>query len=165
MSSFTAPLKYEPTGRRTDDGSKWRSFFGDNWVGLMWGQPIVRLAEEVTYRFPLPDTLQYADIHVPAGFECDLGTAPGPIGYFIRFLETVGAIPKTLNIAAVVHDRLWAWADNQPLEDQEHAYWFSDVVFHKLLKELGNPGWWAAIVYTTVRTAGNLKVLLRKLNK
>lgn len=166
MSSFhSAGFKYEMTGRRTDDGSGWRKFFGENPVGHFWGRPIVRITEGFTFK--LGDYAHpFYEHTIPAGFECDLGTAPGPLKLIVALLVKLGLIKENLDMVATLHDDMWGKADKvtDPV-DQMICYHISDLVFYQANLVRGQPEWYAKTVYNIVRVVGRLKLFSRKLIK
>lgn len=143
-----------PTTRRTDDGSLWRNVFGNNPVGLFWGQPIYRLVEPMSYSTP------NLSITVGAGFETDLGTIPGIFGWIVGGLEKLRLI-KRMDKCAILHDYLWAVADSA--KNQRAAYKNADDIFLDALLSEGQPAWYAYLAYGVVRAVAELKLFFRKL--
>lgn len=148
-------LTYIPTGRRTDDGSWWRKTFGNTRFGLYWGRPIVRTSSALTYTGPT------TSVTVPKGFECDLGTLPGPLGALVRLCVRLRIIPEPLAVAAVLHDYLWALADGA--DNPSQAYREADALFYDALLTRGHPKWFARIAWATVRFAAEVKLWARTL--
>lgn len=166
MSSFhSAGFKYELTGRRTDDGSGWRKFFGENPVGHFWGRPIVRITEGFTFKLGNYNAPFYAHT-IPAGFECDLGTAPGPLKLIVAGLVRLKLIKENLDMVSTLHDDMWGKADQaETLADAWACYSVADTVFLQANLVRGQPLWYSLIVYLVVRLAGALKLLGRLLRK
>lgn len=162
MSGFASiGFAYEPTGFRTDHNSRWRKLFGENPLGHYWGRPIVRVTEGFTFKFGNVDDPLFK-IEVKAGFQTDLGTAPGPLGSIIWALAKLGLIKENLDMVAVLHDLLWWRADKASPKDAPYCYWAADVVFLHAMIVRGQPKWFAKTVYNVVRTVGKLKLFSRK---
>ena len=149
-------INFEPTGRRTDDGTWWRKTFGNNWVGLFWGQPIVRLTEDFTVR--LPNGVHFT---IPKGYEWDRGTAPGLFGLLVKLLAFLRLIKATEDVSAIVHDRQWQLADQLPILHQATGYAEADKTLLKLMMLHGQPRWYAVVVYKLVRLVAHIKLKAR----